>query len=931
MRIQHNIMAMSAYRNYNTNTSAVAKNLEKLSSGYKINRAGDDAAGLAISEKMRAQITGLNAAQKNVKDGISLVKTAEGAMQEIQDMLNRMDYLATQSANGTYDDDVDRAALQKEVDQLKSEINRIADSANFNGIKLLNGDMDQGGRAVKGDFTLPDVGKPLGDATYLHKGGTAEQGTEFTVNLDTLQASLKAGEKLTMEVGDELTLEITAAADTDYTTKDLADAFKAEFDKTTAADGKINAEDFTATVDDKGNITFKQNNPPTSASEVVNANLDVKISYTDAKGGAPVQLDGGIVTQAAGSLEGTAGSAIALDGTPGKAAVYSVDLTGKDQDAVDGKKIDGVAITKGADLNATMNAFVEAYNGTTGKGYTASWENNKLTLTAKTEGTVTTAPQTDISGSDADMTEDVAGVDEVAATKTVDASKLNKDAITGAADTAGAATGDKVTIVKDANSNKLQLKVGDKVVATSVGEAAAGEVKFTADGDAASVDFGSITIAGNGAGASDFATAVETGLSFKVAGEVTPPEETTTVASGAIAMTGVTADTADPDATLSAADVATLKNLFKAGTTVKVDGKIDVDLSGVADGLKTDGTTTVEDLAKAILAKAQTAVDAWNKANGDTEGFTYENLRISTTNDATGVMPLAPAGDLFVIAEKTPKADPAPGAGTPISGNYNAATVNNKQGAVEGAGQYASTKFDLSDIGNLDSAKLKIGDTEYTFKLGDADSVDGNVITINKNAANLVHQAGELLSRATHDAFSIGHEGNGKIVIDELPGNTKYLDKLASKEGFESLFSYSYTSAKDDSKGLTLQIGDTSEDYNQLKVSIGDMHTAAMNLANLDISKQTDAQDAIQTIRDAINYVSGVRGDLGATQNRLEHTANNLSVMAENIQDAESTIRDTDIAEEMMSYTKNNILVQSAQAMLAQANQVPQGVLQLLG
>ena len=91
MRIQHNIMAMSAYRNYNTNTSAVAKNLEKLSSGYKINRAGDDAAGLAISEKMRAQITGLNAAQKNVKDGISLVKTAEGAMQEIQDMLNRMD------------------------------------------------------------------------------------------------------------------------------------------------------------------------------------------------------------------------------------------------------------------------------------------------------------------------------------------------------------------------------------------------------------------------------------------------------------------------------------------------------------------------------------------------------------------------------------------------------------------------------------------------------------------------------------------------------------------------------------------------------------------------------------------------------------------------------------------------------------------------
>ena len=141
MRIQHNIMAMNAYRNYTNNTSALSKNLEKLSSGYKINRAGDDAAGLAISEKMRAQITGLETAQKNAKDGISLVQTAEGALTEVHDMLNRMYELAEQSANGTFEDGTDRKQLQKEVDQLKSEINRIADSANFNGIKLLDGSM----------------------------------------------------------------------------------------------------------------------------------------------------------------------------------------------------------------------------------------------------------------------------------------------------------------------------------------------------------------------------------------------------------------------------------------------------------------------------------------------------------------------------------------------------------------------------------------------------------------------------------------------------------------------------------------------------------------------------------------------------------------------------------------------------------------------
>ncbi|MCI8525159.1 MAG: hypothetical protein HFF17_04410 [Oscillospiraceae bacterium] len=131
-------------------------------------------------------------------------------------------------------------------------------------------------------------------------------------------------------------------------------------------------------------------------------------------------------------------------------------------------------------------------------------------------------------------------------------------------------------------------------------------------------------------------------------------------------------------------------------------------------------------------------------------------------------------------------------------------------------------------------------------------------------------------------------------------------------------------------KGLTLQIGDTSDPWNQLNVTVQDMHANSLGIANLKINTEEAAQAAVDKIKAAINTVSDVRGTLGATQNRLDHTINNLSVMTENIQDAESTIRDTDVAEEMMAYTKNNILIQSAQAMLAQANQVPQGVLQLL-
>ena len=401
MRIQHNIMAMNAYRNYANNTSALSKNLEKLSSGYKINRAGDDAAGLAISEKMRAQITGLDKAQDNAKDGISLVQTAEGALTEVHDMLNRMYELAEQSANGTFEDGTDRKQLQKEVDQLKSEINRIADSANFNGIKLLDGSMAANG----------------------------------TTKIIAAASSAKAG------------VDVSIVADSLF------------------------AEDGTRS--------------------------ELKFSLT----------------------------------------------------AVSNNAADGAKVTK---------------NGVT-----------------------------------------------------------------------------------------ISLKKGQKYSATDI---------------------------------------------------------------------------------------------------------------------------------QALLAKAKTS-------------------------------------------------------GTGVSDDM------------------------LESVQNA--------------------TVSGTGIT------------------------------NG----------SKAWTSLAKSSG---------TAQPNQGKPLTLQIGDTSDSFNQLKVGIKDCHVDALGLTDMKIGDQDSAAKALDKIKSAINYVSDVRGTLGATQNRLDHTINNLSVMQENIQDAESTIRDTDVADEMMAYTKNNILIQSAQAMLAQANQVPQGVLQLL-
>jgi len=185
MRINHNITALNTYRQLSMNNTNSAKSNEKLSSGLRINRAGDDAAGLAISEKMRAQIRGLDMAAKNAQDGISLIQIAEGALNETHAILQRMRELAVQSANDTNTAD-DRAELQKEIDQLLSEIDRIGNTTEFNTKKLLNG-----GASVSGT-----VGSGLTGVTIVGGTGETQVGSSVTitaVKVATSASATKAG------------------------------------------------------------------------------------------------------------------------------------------------------------------------------------------------------------------------------------------------------------------------------------------------------------------------------------------------------------------------------------------------------------------------------------------------------------------------------------------------------------------------------------------------------------------------------------------------------------------------------------------------------------------------------------------------------------------------------------------------------------------
>jgi len=611
MRIQHNIPAMASYRNYSNNVSAVSKNLEKLSSGYKINRAGDDAAGLAISEKMRIQITGLEQAQNNAKSGINLVQTAEGALTEVHDMLNRMYTLAEQSANGTYSDDVDREQLQKEVNSLRTEINRIADATNYNGINLLDGSLE--------------AGKASG-------GGSA------TVDLSALKGNMLSG------------ISTVDATKGKYSTAAVLSA-----DATIAA----------ANVGDKYEFTFE---------------------YTD------------------------------NDGNHQKKTVsFEVGLA-------DGKKTSDIAAAN------TGVLVLKAEDGSTYNiGATAS-AGNKMKATEVNAALI---------------------------------SELSKDA--------------------DFSAN-LKVAAGDST---------------------------------NGAGMLAF-TAVNAGADGAALERMTL--NTVAKSDGSSKQSTIKVDIGK--------DVAPSTATGTEGITTAVDSFKTVDLSNAAiwDGI------------------ADKLEDAIFEING--QKFVFVNNGITLNDDQKAMLSDAGVGNNYVT---TAAADTIAAA-------------------------------DVTDMATKIAAATGLKAETGTLTTGDTNTWDS------ATASTVL---------ALKDNVSVG---TGKT-----------------------------------SGGLTLQIGDTADDFNKLTVSIKDMHADAMGIGKIDISTQEGASAAMDAIKDATNYVSDVRGDLGALQNRLDHTINNLSVTQQNIQDAESTIRDVDIAKEMMSYTKNNILVQSAQAMLAQANQLPQGVLQLLG
>ncbi len=798
MRIQHNIMAINAYRNYNTNTSALSKNLEKLSSGYKINRAGDDAAGLAISEKMRAQITGLNAAQKNVKDGISLVKTAEGAMQEIQDMLNRMDYLATQSANGTYQDEVDRENLNKEVTALKTEINRIADSANFNGIKLLDGSLASNGTTTSSPSTGNMVATVESSIASLK---TNQDGDSATAGKYEVTVSAAMGTAASVASTDAIKFTI------DYTDADGVKRSKTLYTETSVANNGAGAKDVAAAIKD-----------------AIDADSDLSKLFSTATGTTPNEHKLTLTAKQAGT-NGAQLNGLSIAGTvDAKALMDPNEDTAIKAEFTSGGGVQKVEVTEAAKDKTTVDVIDF---GTTASDLTAANLAGKtIKIGDKTYEFVDTNKDSFAVGKGhiavnggSDAAESLKNLTEALKANGVTSAVANVDA-TGTPPVFQIRIGDLDQI--KAADNKVAISTNNKT---------------------------GIVIAGTTADKAQAQFTTDKGSGGKATFDITYIDENGETKKASLSYTS--------DTTSAAANAGKIKEAFDKHENLSSLFKFEVDTNGV-----------VSITAKNAGANQGSVVSV---STTDTNPDSVRGLRqVTAGRDAGQSIALdtnqMAYGDTLTIGGKT---------------------------------------FEFVDKDNLDSVK------------------QGNIAVILDKTSQAVTAAN----------LNLAMKQNGMDV--EFNASTN------------SFFVPDGGGSSTASGGLTLQIGDTADKFNQMNVSIGDMHVSAMGtgkttldgktvnvtktIADVDIGSLEGAQEAIAVVKNAINYVSGIRGDLGAIQNRLEHTQKNLSVMAENIQDAESNIRDTDVAEEMMAYTKNNILVQSAQAMLAQANQVPQGVLQLLG
>ena len=744
LRINHNVLSTRTYGTLSQTSSRLEKSIQKLSSGLRINSAADDAAGLAISEKMRRQIRGLSRATLNAQDGISMLQTAEGAMNESHSILQRMRELAVQSSNDTLTGN-DRLEIQKEVNQLKDDINRISTSTEFNTKKLLDGSqtalISSSSNAVKGLVTGAIQG---GSTDYdvsigLLKGGVAQMQRSQIMTLNDGSGTLANGGTQLQSIAQFYDSNGVFVLDTPQVLT-------------------INGDGKSTNVNLDGQMTLDNLAASIQNAIVSKSGLDIDNSRVATINTVQTQVAG-----MGGYLQVTSGSI----GDSGRISFSS------DQKVIDSL---GLSVNREAINNRVQLTTRDNY----GNVRQISTENDKASGL--------------LNGLDIQFSSQAAQI----------------------AGTQGLQQG---LIVSSAAAAHIQLSAGETTLNVTVAQG-----YWTMEGLARTLNaqISAASIAGFSA------HVVEGNLRLSY----------------------------DKPASVSAT-VANTINVVSQTTGAQSLGFTNGVYSGFVDATKN------KDAARWGFSTYDNATAGGHLVISTGDG-------INAFSSAVTIVTSSNVADMTLF--------------TTFQAQFNSeAQAKSVAVRVDQAGSamvFTSTRVGTENVNNT-AAKTSMVSINFAITAG------GN--------SNIISDMAQELGITEGTAKGSGDQNFKLHVVDNSP---------------------------------QFQIG--ADQGQTMSISIGNMSAEALGIDKIDLTTSKGASEAIGKLDKAIDRVSSERSKIGAYQNRLEHTINNLRNAHSNLSASESRIRDTDIAQEMIEFTRDQIVSQSGTAMLAQANMVPQGVLQLL-
>lgn len=949
MIIQHNLLSQNSNRRLKIVTGNQAKNTEKLSSGYKINRASDDAAGLSISEKMRGQIRGLNRATENMQDGISLIQTADSALNDMQSMVQRIRELSVKAANDT-NQSIDRSAIQDEVNSLVKEVDKITTNTEFNRKKIFTGDMestsspyvsfsnspkrtlffDEAMNSVKdnevgiffsdvSDYTTTQTA--TGSSTSTAYGTSIINTLEKEIVPEAVQSLLNTfsnslgylsgssvGIGLKLYSSNTTTLASVAASATTGPSPTMAFTLSVNVNSLQMSNGVLTPNsrmDLEATI----------------SHEMVHAFMDESVTAgmlghngSNYVSGYPSWFKEGMAQLAGGggdwvrnglnvnssSTNSTLQSVLGTLTSNSNAANYGVGYlacmylgylaggasgvnvstikNGADtimQSLVSGKSLDKTIAdyTKYsgyADFTANLKNDSDAYN----------FVRNLMSTMGSGRGSI-------VSGNLADT------------------NILSDTPITNLALFKLNRTNDTVTNAYPAGVNVFSggtlSASGTKAVPEAPEAPPVGGGSPTSTdidlSDLANVNFGgipgvgynsatnTITVTGNGTynfKGSNAGTKVivNSGVSAKINANNVQCDDITLATGASLTLTGsAKANTVGSSGSLNNQGTLTAN---VSGVTVNNSGTIIGNIDGV-------NSKTVNNTGKIQGNVVDAAVNNWGTITGTSTGaLSIKHYATSYTKNITAPSSVALNQNLPSVS----------GLNSTIQVNYNGTSSTL-------TGTWVVKDKNNNIVSDPSLVTMQPND-KYTYELT-FDGSSNNIYFDGSTSASLV----SVSNAQTTDGANISASGN----------QVTYSFQLTSSGVTPGNSSHNVTG------GVNIQVGANQGDG--FNLSIQKISSSILGLDGISLDSYTNAQSALDVCDSASKTLSQMRSGLGACNNILEYAISNSNNTAENLQMAESRIRDLDMADEMVSYSKNNILIQVGQSILAQANQQPENVLGL--